>query len=460
MSGWDFRKKYEKEGRGPKEGEKTDPVNFSLATFGDHANFSDATFGDRANFFRATFGNSAHFFRATFGDHAEFQFATFGSGTNFISATFGDFAEFGLAVFGDSTYFRSANFGDFADFGLATFGDNAVFSGANFNGLGLFRSAKGRTRAFITKGRIKDKGNVLLEADTDRPGPAGLVFEGTKFKAEADFSSTDLSKTKFQHVALSNLSFLHSDISQTKFIACDWGEGYENKKFTGREPEKARWFRFRRPRLFKDELDWRKVVKQKKLILKDLKNDSIISSEKIPEGVDAKRFDLPQIESGDIEVLALQLKQSLEATRDPIAAGDFHFAAMEMQREQVLEKKQWARAAALWCYKMLNGYGERYGRALLWVMVIWLIFAVGYALLGGISLTDDKATGCLAGCGFWAGLGRAALYSLQNLLPFKFSSNFLTVSDTTVYLLSMFETLFGTTLFTFFVLALRRRFKR
>ena len=254
---------------------------------------------------------------------------------------------------------------------------------------------------------------------------------------------TDLSRTKFHHIDLSNLSFLHSDISETKFVACNWGEGYENKKFTERSlPEKNWWqkarnlFLFRRPCLLRDELNWRQDIYEKNLWQPDPPT------------------------TGDIEALALQLKQSLEATRDPIAAGDFHFAAMEMQREQANEKGRKARARTLWCYKMLNGYGERYGRAFMWVVLTWLIFTVGYALLGEISLTDKKATGCLAGCGIGANLGRAALYSLQNLLPFKFSSNFLTVSNTTVYLLSMFETLFGTTLFTFFVLALRRRFKR
>ncbi len=108
-------------------------------------------------------------------------------------------------------------------------------------------------------------------------------------------------------------------------------------------------------------------------------------------------------------------------------------------------------------YKVVNGYGERWGRALLWVFLTLIYFAFAYAGLESEFKVDSNLQ---ANLGWWGRFGYGLVYSLQNLLPFKFSSSFLTVGNTTVYLLSMFETLFGTTLFTFFVLALRRRFKR
>ena len=234
---------------------------------------------------------------------------------------------------------------------------------------------------------------------------------------------------------LSNLSFLHSDISQTKFIACDWGSGYENKKFTERKPSTAGWFHFRRPRLLRDELDWRKAIQKAE-----------------PEAGDPT--------AGDIEVLALQLKQSLEATKDPIAAGDFHFAAMEMKRERAKEQGRKARARTLWAYKMLNGYGERYGRAFVWVVLTWLVFAAAYACLGCPRPAGEGSIDALMSAEWWETLGYSLYYSLENLLPFKFSSHFLKPEGTATHFIAAIETLFGTTLFTFFVLALRRRFKR
>ena len=317
-----------------------------------------------------------------------------------------------------------------------------------------FGSTTSRTKAYYSKGELsaRDQIQSLFWAyHESTPGPPELIFDGTKFLRPANFSNTDLSKTKFQHVDLSNLSFLHSDISQTKFIACDWGSGYENKKFTKSKESTAGWFHFRRPRLLRDELDWRKAIQKEK-----------------PDEEDPT--------AGDIEVLALQLKQSLEATRDPIAAGDFHFAAMEMKRERALADKRYGRWLNLGLYKVLNGYGERWGRALLWVFLTWLYFTMAYAglngqgpnglypaeILLGVEASGIKAeiTKYLQDIDGFARFRHAGAYALQNLLPFKINSGFLKVSGELIQFLAVVETVVGTTLFTFFVLALRRRFKR
>jgi hypothetical protein len=166
--------------------------------------------------------------------------------------------------------------------------------------------------------------------------------------------------------------------------------------------------------------------------------------------------DIPKdLGPGDIEVLALQLKQSLEATRDPIAAGDFHFCAMEMKREQAREQGRTARAAVLWLYKMVSGYGERYGRTLM--LLGWL---VAFSTATYMLFCDFKPVGvkCVDGQqpGFWAQL----LYACQNILPLKFDQLYIKPCCQLGRWLSFIETFIGTTLFTFFALALRRRFKR
>lgn len=408
ISGWDFRRDYEKENREPETGEQTGPTTFSLATFGTQTRFNRTIFGDRTFFMAVTFDDGVSFNYTKFGNWAKFDYATFG---------------------------------DQASFNHTTFSEQVMFYIVTFRGKVYFNFLTGRTRAFLARGRWK--GQSTLDADLDRPSPAGLVFERTKFQGPADFSNTDLSKTKFQQVNLKNLSFLHSDISETKFIACDWGQGYENKKFVDREPGTGNLFNFRRPRLLQDELDWRT----------------------------AKRKGETTPTSGDIEVLALQLKQSLEATRDPIAAGDFHFAAMEMKRERAVEQGHKARAKILWVYKMLNGYGERYGRAFMWVVLTLLIFTgINYwfnGLYPAEKILDVQAGGIkkaiqdfLADVDWWPRLRHGAAYALQNLLPFKINSGFLKVSGEWIQLLAVVETVIGTTLFTFFALALRRRFKR
>lgn len=56
----------------------------------------------------------------------------------------------------------------------------------------------------------------------------------------------------------------------------------------------------------------------------------------------------------------------------------------------------------------------------------------------------------------------AAFYSLQHVLPFKLGASVKDVhaASTLMGWLTVIETIIGTTLFTFFALALRRRFKR
>lgn len=156
----------------------------------------------------------------------------------------------------------------------------------------------------------------------------------------------------------------------------------------------------------------------------------------------------------------MQLKQSLEASKDPIPAGDFHFAAMEMKLAQAREKGRRGRALALWFYKILSGYGERPVRA----FVFWLLGVLGFGLLfawlGDWSIKETV--------GFWDSLEPALRYAFHHALPFKLGQWNQTSSPETITLtgpwwiwwLSGIETILLTAQFAFFVLALRRRFKR
>ena len=106
-----------------------------------------------------------------------------------------------------------------------------------------------------------------------------------------------------------------------------------------------------------------------------------------------------------------------------------------------------------------TAYGERYGRALMWVFLTWLVFAAAYACLDCPRPDGEETIKALMSIEWWQKLGYSLYFSLENLLPFKFSTNFLKAEGTTIHFLAAIETLFGTTLFTFFVLALRRRFR-
>ncbi len=297
------------------------------------------------------------------------------------------------------------------------------------------------------------------------PGPPRLIFERTTFTKEARFHNLDLSQSRFQQVDLSNVSFLHSQIHQTRFIGCQWGEGPESWRLFSRQRP---WWRWRRPRLMYDELQWRKNYCgywEKRLSGREgnrlplsiyklwdrIRICSFWPSARLPDN----EYTVQGLITSDIEVLALQLKQSLETSKDPITAGDFHFAAMEMKLAQAREKGRPWRALGLWLYKVVSGYGERPGRTAGWLSLL----ALGLTFL--LFLGNFSLPGCPESW-TWIRGEEAFFHVLSHMLPFKLGSmsSGQPTLEGLLRWITLGETLVGTTLFTMFVLALRRRFKR
>jgi hypothetical protein len=166
--------------------------------------------------------------------------------------------------------------------------------------------------------------------------------------------------------------------------------------------------------------------------------------------------------------LRLQLKQSLEATRDPITAGDFHFAVMEMKLEKAKAAKRFWRSVGLTLYKFINGYGERYARTLMWLALLVVIWTGLYSWNGEFvpsEWTCREVVKAIAGAKtidlpppntIWEYL----LFALQNILPFKFGHPVFNPCSTWAKALTFAETFIGTSLFSLMLLAMRRRFKR
>ena len=474
-----------------------DGVSFFETHFGDDASFSSARFGDDTRFDYAHFGDQADFESTRFGDQARFEIAHFGDDASFYKACLGDDASFYKARFGDEASFESAEFGDKVSFVNAHFGDSAWFVQTTFEGTVDWRGVQGRERAYAAQGGPQGQ-EQSFSGELFRPAAPKLIFENTTFDGPAWFYNLDLSRARFEQVDLGKVSFWKSQISRTKFIVCTWATGLENRRFlrhlenhkTGeqeKEKNQRPWLerrapllRLRRPRLLFDELLWRRQrVKEKPI------NDALDPFgwlwQALWRGLPEQQTELPKspddyknIQPGDIEVLALQLKRSLEDTKDPITAGDFHFAAMEMKREKARDQGRRGRAGVLWLHKMLNGYGERYGRTMVWIALLVALSAVAYWWIGedGLKYAPEAApTGGLlstligllpiklSSAGHIAPLDYLS-FAMQNVLPFKFGHPILLAAKPWVRLLCFGETFIGTSLFTFFVLALRRRFRR
>ncbi|MBU0515528.1 MAG: pentapeptide repeat-containing protein, partial [Proteobacteria bacterium] len=246
-----------------------DNVGFEGATFGDGGWFNDSTFGDYARFDRATFGDGVDFqfsqfgdrslfVLVSFGDRARFRAARFGIYTNFGGATFGDQTIFHVAQFGNNLWFDEVSFGEGTDFEWVTFGENTVFkrvkfgddanfSGARFRGHCKFDETvwSGRVRfkhiigvslfgilsfAVLDEGERKVKYSETLDPHNyqERFVAPELIFNRTIFGGPALFTDCDLSRTVFQQVDLSLVSFLYSKVSKTEFYGCLWGVSFES----------------------------------------------------------------------------------------------------------------------------------------------------------------------------------------------------------------------------------------
>jgi uncharacterized protein YjbI with pentapeptide repeats len=436
-------------------------VSFEQTSFGDETSFREVSFGNNIKFNNAVFGNDIDFIGALFGNYIKFISASFGGSTNFNNSTFGDSisfqkvifsgsVEFILTSFRGSVYFYSAEFHGLSKFWNTQFGPDSDFTYAKFEEATDFSHLLGQEIAFhgLTEEEDPYHGGEkrILKGKFYRSAPPKLIFYETLFKGFARFRVTDLSKARFQQVDLRNISFFNCKISQTQFISCPWGSGPENNRYATRD--RRRLLSFNRPRLLLDELLYRD--QQIANGGRDRKDSSNIDRE-----IRKLRKDhFKNIQPSDVEAVALQLKQSLEATKDPIAAGDFHFAVMEMKRMQAMESKRWGRAIMLWLYKTINGYGERYGRTALWILFLLLISSGVFAYFGYPELFKQAK--------YWERLEPAAFYSLQHVLPFKLGTSVVEVHKASPLMgwLTVIETIVGTTLFTFFALALRRRFKR
>jgi uncharacterized protein YjbI with pentapeptide repeats len=269
-------------------------------------------------------------------------------------------------------------------------------------------------------------------------------------------AGVDLSDSSFYDSNLEHFSFLYSNISKAIFVGCSWGQGFENKNITSRNYKN--YIRFKRSNLLFDEIILRERKKGYHPEKGYMEGDR---SRNVPD-----MWFHHKVTIGAIKNIALQLKQSLEETKDPITAGDFHFCAMEMEREQAKKEGKNGRKRILWLYKMVNGYGERYGRTLMWLGWLVSVFTVFYAWNGDFVPADwtcrevseaiDKGQAGPATNGFWEYL----LFAFQNILPFKFGQPILIPCSLVAKALSFAETFIGSSLFALFLLALRRRFKR
>ena len=226
-------------------------ADFFYATFSGDADFSDAKFSGKAYFFEAKFLGKANFFTTTFLGEADFRAVKFSGETHFSEAMFSGDAEFGSAAFsgdaifwkltfsgearfGEATFsgeanFRMTMFSEYANFIRAKFLREANFNGAMFSGFTWFRLTRFEKRVIFHCQVSKD---------------AVVTFNGEKLGEEkeemfpdgADFSSCIFAQPKnimFRKLSLEKCEFLETDVTEVQFVDVAWAS----------KPKFFKWFR-------------------------------------------------------------------------------------------------------------------------------------------------------------------------------------------------------------------------
>ena len=441
---------------------------FRGATFTQAAVFSDATFAQAADFRRATFTQDANFRGATFMQEADFREATFTQDACFLEATFKQRANFWHASFTQAAFFASATFMRAAKFSDAEFMRDAIFwlatftQAADFRGAGFKQGAGFQAASFLEAAMFRE---TRFREDKERlPGP---VFSLAQFERPEAVT--------FYKTYLGQALFHNCDVSKFVFSTVRWRRRSNGKSM-----------------VFEEYVD--------------LKHDAADALKPEQNSADEQNYGL-------IAELYQQLKGNYDDRRDYWTAGDFHYGEMEMKRlacprltwlawleaklsgkprlrklgEQctklqsnvwLLSKLRWwhqRMGLAAW-YRRASDYGESWGKPLLWLGVILLLFAALYPFVGlklaatkapplsATSIQIQTSSPQAADLRYWnhEHPGRLFWHSLMTSLGVAAFQRDLAYEPTYPWgrVLALLELLLTSTLIALFLLAVRRQFRR
>jgi len=382
-------------------------ADFELKTFKKKVNFSWAEFDFGGEFDGAVFEETPVFIHTVFGSRkytsklwASFAGTHFEKGALFWGCEFNAEAYFVDLVTSGDLIFKSVEFRDSATFKRAIFGSNVHFI------------------------------RVVKNMEKTYPGPVFEIIRVIEPAAEVDFTEVTVEKGK-------RLLFKGFDVPPvTRIDLGEWAfadtEAIENANFI--------------------DVDWFGNGDPKRKHTLDEKR--------------AKKGDPPFETAAEVY---RRLRLNYERRLAYEGASDFHIGQMEMLLLNPATSKP--KKFFLWWYKWISNFGESVNRPLWWLVgvwaaffVIWLILPAHHELAGVSAILKSNFDWP------WEWLSRTRFPDLTELFWYvwrKFwftASNFITFprTDGTYFerFLGGFQRFLGVTVVTFFILALRRAFRR
>lgn len=381
-------------------------ANFISATFKAEAIFSSATFSNWASFSSATFEAETNFSAATFNDKVHFHSTIFSGPAYFISAIFKAKADFRSATFKVKTYFSSSVFRDLADFHYVTFDAKTSFNSVAFDGEADFTSATSNSEMTFILAAFNAGAKFRTATLKDRVDFSGIL--SFRERAALDLRFTRIEKPErlsFHTVALRPHWFV--DVDPRKFVFTDAQWNWKTFRITGE--------------------------------IQSLKERSIESPHHL------------------LAIACRQLAENAEANNRYEEASRFRYLAMDAMR--VHKWQGWSFWKTDWLHMLywaISGYGERFRRAFVWLLGVWVVFAVLFTQVG-FTKSEDKSAAAPDTVGQPLPLKRAFTYSLGVMSLQRPEPKPVTGTAQTLVTL---ETILGPLQAALLALAIRRKFMR
>lgn len=418
-------------------------ASFTKAKFVTEVRFSTAIFNSDAIFNGGIFENKADFSYTQFGANATFTAAKFQKTANFLNAKFGTNGKNDTKPISNTSFWkteflgnvdsRGAVFQNESDFTEAVFNSRADFRGAVF-----YRRASFANAIFI--GRV-DFGSVLFRLFA--------TFEYAKFHNTSYFVAVGKSEksepSKIKPGSKVNFSYVDLLTPDARIIfddvnLRDWSFGW-----TVGLPD-YRLFQF-------EHVEWEKKGEKRK---------------------STRDEDLALLEKGvfTCEMAAevyRRLRKNYEDRLAYEAASDFHIGQMEMLLKN--PDTHWLKKRVLWLYRAVSNFGESVGWPLIWFGALWAtFFAIWLVLPARHEFAGVVNTLKMNFDWPWEWLSKTRFPDITEFgwyiwRKFWFTaSNFITFPkpEGTYFerFLGGFQRFLGVTIVTFFILALRRAFRR
>lgn len=382
------------------------PTHFGGTRFQGLADFRDVIFEKEATFGGCKFLGLANFLGTTFMNDVSFSSAIFHDEALFRSATFHGQSWFGASKFMGIANFYNTLFKGYTYFADVVFQSIISFLLTRFEGEVAFYHAIFKDRTSFISTVFKKKVHFL-----GTTFEKGLIISGEEnnknsFEEEVDFREVKFLRPEISTLYKVNLSktrFLWTDLRKVQLVDVNWCRGKSrgrNKIFDEASPD--------------------------------------------PE---TKNFDYPLIAQ-----VYKRLRANYEENLNYAEAGDFHIGEMEMRRKG--EKNPFNKAV-IWLYKLISNYGESYWRPLGWIALLLLVFPFLYTFAGIVQYTQiDGSQSVEKLKDYWSSFTYSlSVFSLVRERPYHTINNL-------GHFFAILESIFSPVLIAFFLLALRRRFKR